>query len=155
MASATLIQDKTDLSLEFTRVIRAPRPRVFDAWTRPEMIRMWFGPPNRNTTLVETDPVVDGKYVIGMDARPEVAPLPPARVEGTYTKVQPYDLLQFTWDASWTTGETSLVTIYLRDVEGGTELKLVHDRFATEQSRDGHQNGWAPALDKMVQLLEG
>jgi uncharacterized protein YndB with AHSA1/START domain len=30
--------------LELTRVIHAPRARVFEAWTRPELLQQWFGP---------------------------------------------------------------------------------------------------------------
>lgn len=142
------------LRLELTRVIAAPRQRVFDAWTRPEIIRQWFGPEGYITPTVKTDPKVGGDYEIHM-VGPDPSPSEPprqAKVTGSYTRVNPYDLLQFTWSANWAPGETSMVTVHLRDVDGGTELRLVHDRFLSEQSRDGHEKGWTGALDKFSQM---
>jgi uncharacterized protein YndB with AHSA1/START domain len=149
------------LSLEITRVIAAPRPRVFEAWTRPEIIRQWFGPGNMCVPSVETDPVAGGAYAIHMQGtleesevqRPSDSKNFHAKVHGAYTKVSPFDLLQFTWMAEWSPGEQSLVTVHFRDVEGGTELRLVHEQFETENSRDGHVRGWNGAFDKMAWVL--
>jgi len=146
----------TGISLEMTRVIRAPKERVFDAWTRPETIRQWFGPEGYTTLPVKSDPKPGGAYEITMEG----AALSPdeqirrSTVTGTYTKVNPYDLLQFTWAATWAPDETSLVTIHLRDVDGGTELRLVHERFASENSCKGHTAGWTGAMVKLTKLLE-
>ncbi len=148
-------------SLELTRVIAAPRHRVFDAWTRPEMIRQWLGPANTSCSA-ETNPVEGGAYTIHMvSGKPHEgqgtgtcnAPTNTTTVRGTYTQVSPYDLLQFTWAADWSEHENSLVTLRFRDVEGGTELRLLHQKFLTVQSRDGHNQGWNASLDKLTTLL--
>lgn len=153
--SAQLTPD-TGLSLELTRVIAAPRARVFDAWTRPETIRQWFGPEGFRTPLVKTDPRPGGPYEIHMEGPVPCAGETQRRsaVSGTYTKVNPFDLLQFSWSASWSPEEVSLVTIYLRDVDGGTELRLVHERFASENSRNAHSQGWCGALVKFAKLFK-
>jgi uncharacterized protein YndB with AHSA1/START domain len=166
MSSAAAVQEmpKTDsnIKLEITRVIKAPRAKVFDAWIRPETIRQWFGTAKTTTLQPETNPVIDGRYKIEMQgicpdaeaSRPHESVNHKTGVTGTYTKVSPYDLLQFTWAAQWAPDEISLVTLHFRDVDGGTELKLIHDRFSSEASRDGHRTGWTEAMDKMVALLE-
>ncbi len=148
-------------SLELTRVIAAPRARVFDAWTRPEIIRQWFGPNNMSCPLAETNPVDGGDYAIQMrGTRPAAEAQRPnesidhtTTVRGTYTKVSPYDLLQFTWAGDWCTEETSLVTLRFREVDGGTELRLLHEKFTTASSRDSHNHGWSGSLDKLTALL--
>ena len=140
-----------DLRLELTRVIKAPRARVFDAWTRPEMIRKWFGSDGRTAAEVSTDAKVGGAYSIAMESCEDKGA---SKATGRYLQVNPYDLLQFTWEGSWVPGEESLVTIHLRDVEGGTEIKLIHDRFNTKESRDGHNKGWSGILDHLVEVLE-
>lgn len=140
-----------DLRLELTRVIKAPRARVFDAWTRPEMIRLWFGPEGMKPSEVSTDAQVDGAYSIAMESCEGKGA---SKATGRYLQVNPYDLLQFTWDASWAPGEESLVTIHFRDMDGGTEIKLIHDRFSTKESRDGHNRGWSGILDHLVEVLE-
>ena len=80
-------------------------------------------------------------------------PISLATVSGAYTKVIPNELLQFTWEPTWSPGELSLVTITFEDVRGGTQINLRHERFANEQSRDGHKNGWAGALDKLATVV--
>jgi uncharacterized protein YndB with AHSA1/START domain len=143
------------LKVEMTRVIKASRQRVFDAWTRPEVIRQWFGPGPISITEADTDARADGEYSIS--TRGVVEPGGPERsghVTGRYVRVEPYDLLAFTWKASWSPDEESLVTVMLRDVEGGTEMKLVHEGFATAESQQGHSHGWSNGLDKLQRLLE-
>jgi uncharacterized protein YndB with AHSA1/START domain len=146
----------TGISLELTRVIRASKQRVFDAWTRPETIRQWFGPEGYTTLPVKADSKPGGAYEIKMEGA-ALAPseeLRRASVSGMYTKVDPYDLVQFTWAATWAPDEASLVTIHLRDVDGGTELRLVHERFASEISCKAHSAGWTGAMVKFAKLLE-
>jgi uncharacterized protein YndB with AHSA1/START domain len=145
------------IRLEVTRMIKAPRARVFDAWTRPEMIRLWFGPEGMKPAEVSTDPQVGGAYSIALES---CAPGSEAGGEpkhsiatGRYTKVNPYDLLQFTWTGNWVPGEESLVTVHFRELDGGTEIKLIHDRFHTEQSRDGHNAGWIRCMDRLAEKL--
>jgi uncharacterized protein YndB with AHSA1/START domain len=148
-------------SLELTRVIAAPRPRVFDAWTRPAVIRQWFAPAQMQTPDAETNPVVGGAYKITMQGMlpDEVAEYPAQSVKnfstasGQYTKINPYDLLQFTWVPSWEPGTSSLVTIHFRDVAGGTEVRLIHEQIASEQSCTGYTQGWTGCLDKLAALL--
>ena len=139
-----------DLRLELTRVIKAPRARVFDAWTRPEMIRTWFGADGRMPAEITADAQVGGAYSIAMESCEGKGA---SKATGRYTKVNPYDLLQFTWEGSWVPGEESLVTIHLRDVDGGTEIKLIHDRFLSKESRDGHNQGWMGILDHLVEVM--
>jgi uncharacterized protein YndB with AHSA1/START domain len=143
-----------DARVEIVRVIKATRQRVFDAFTRPEVLRQWFGSAEMTAIGAETDAHAGGAYGITMDP----AVLPPGTsgfsVKGRYVKVEPYDLLQFTWNAVWSPGEESMVTIALRDVEGGTEMRLVHEGFVTEVSCTSHGAGWKVGLDNMAKLLE-
>ncbi len=142
--------------LELVRVIRAKRERVFDALTRPEVIRQWFGPGDRDVEEVVTDLKVNGEYRIALGAPTGDVPIErrhPSSVKGSYTKVQPYDLLQFTWEPSWVPGEESLVTFTFRDVEGGTELTLVHEGLVKAGSLTNHTRGWAVGIDKMIEVV--
>jgi uncharacterized protein YndB with AHSA1/START domain len=146
------------VAVEQTRVIKASRKQVFLAWTDPAILKQWFGPTQKHCAAADLDVRVGGAYRIEIhgnaSADTETAP-PQACAMGRYTKIMPYELLQFTWLPSWSEGEESLVTISLRDVQGGTELHLRHEKFLSDQSREGHQAGWAGSLDKLAALLEG
>lgn len=158
---ATVIEQAAGkgLTLELTRVIKASRQRVFDAWTRPEFIRQWFGPAEKECSAVELDPRVGGAYMIELRGAGcsgvggDTDTVRTSRATGRYIKVDPYDLLQFTWRWDPDAPET-LVTVALRDVDGGTEIKLTHERFATEAERDAHQHGWTGSLDKLARFAE-
>lgn len=161
MATNVVELQKTETDVptrvEMVRVIRAKRERVFDALTRPEAIRQWFGPGDRAVEEVVTEPHVDGTYRIAMGAPGESVPVDrrlPSSVKGCYTKVEPHHLLQFTWNGSWCPGEESMVTIELKDVEGGTELRLVHEGLVKEGSFAGHSQGWVVGLSRMEEFFE-
>ena len=165
MATLELEQKKNDgsvLNLELTRVIRASRARVYEAWTRPEILQKWHAPGDMNFVSAALDVREGGTYEVlsqgmmcakeGMteeDRKRQVA------VRGEYLRVIPNELLQFTWNGSWAPTETSMVTVFLRDVEGGTEIRLRHEQFATESSRDGHVMGWESLFNKLAAAIEG
>jgi uncharacterized protein YndB with AHSA1/START domain len=148
------------LMLTQSRVIRAPRASVYLAWANPDFIKQWFGPDAMFCSAVSLDVRVGGTYRIEMHIKPDAPPQARANlsqeaaVTGTYTQVVPNELLQFTWEPSWSPGERSLVTISLRDITTGTEFTLRHEKFAGDQSRDAHSQGWSRALDKLTAQLE-
>jgi uncharacterized protein YndB with AHSA1/START domain len=46
----------------------------------------------------------------------------------------------------------TLLTLEFRDLDGGTELVLTHEQFASEDSRDGHQKGWTAIMERLAAL---
>jgi len=138
--------------LEMTRVIRASRARVYDAWTRPEVLKQWFAPGEMIVPGAALDVREGGEFEIQMSVPVASPDLFVAR--GTYRRVAPNSLLQFTWSTNCSPAETSLVTISFEDVEGGTRLTLKHEQFATEDSRDRHEQGWGGSLTKLAGLME-
>src|SRR5947208_14631791 len=50
------------LSLEITRVIKAPRDRVYAAWTDPAHLQEWFGPENVQTRSLVAAARVGGRF---------------------------------------------------------------------------------------------
>lgn len=47
------VSDDTDFVI--SRVFNARRQRVWDAWTKPEMLALWFGPKGTTTTVLHSD----------------------------------------------------------------------------------------------------
>ena len=50
------------LSLEIKRFIKAPRDRVYAAWTDPAQLKQWFGPESIQTHDLIADARVGGKF---------------------------------------------------------------------------------------------
>jgi uncharacterized protein YndB with AHSA1/START domain len=75
---------------------------------------------------------------------------------GEYLEVEEPRRLVMSWQ--WTAGgepdeagNLSRLVFELKPIESGTELTLTHDQLTTEASRISHEQGWADAIDKLVQ----
>lgn len=147
----------SETRLEIKKVIRASRNKVFEAWTQPEMIKKWMAPGASTVPSVQAEFKVGGAYRIEM--RGEMGGRDYAVVvHGVYTKIVPSEFIAFTWiyedpERRASVGST-LVSIALRDVDGGTELTLTHEKFASRERRDGHHFGWLDSLAKLAAVCE-
>jgi len=135
-------------SLSLSRLIAAPRQRVFAACTQPEWLRQWLAPGDLVVTEIEADARVGGRYRFTMEGG-ACGPDGRATVAGAYTEIVPQERVRFTWQLGDGSPET-LVTFELRDVPGGTELSIHHQGFPDALQRDRHQHGWLGCLDKLA-----
>jgi uncharacterized protein YndB with AHSA1/START domain len=140
------------LSLEIKRLIKAPRDRVYAAWTDPAQLKQWFGPENVQTRELVADVRVGGKFRWDLNN----ADGEKMTCRGEYRELQPGKKIVFTWqwedDEDWE-NHISIVTVELADAGAGTELRLTHEKLPNEESRDGHTRGWNSALDKLEKFF--
>jgi uncharacterized protein YndB with AHSA1/START domain len=143
------------LRLELTRVIKAGRAKVYEAWTNPEVMKTWMGPGGMVCPVANLDVRVGGQYEIRMEGTGgcDATNRREAVATGEYTKVVPNELLQFSWRASHNSDGPSLVTVKLRDVADGTEITLIHEQIASEGACGGYTKGWSGSLDKLEMAL--
>lgn len=141
-------------SLEVSRVIDAPRARIYEAWTDPAQLREWFGPENATTYELIADARVGGRFSWTLEDRD--TPGERMTVFGEYLELVPERKIVFTWqwqdDSDWA-DVRSVVTIELSDVSGGTEVRLHHAQLPSEASRDRHHEGWTTLLEKLDRHL--
>lgn len=136
----------TELHLECTRFIPAPPEKLFDAWLDPGMLSR-FMRPGENMTVPEatTNPKVGGQFMILMRVGDQDMPH-----TGTYKTIDRPDRLVFTWESAASTIEDSTVTIDFEAAEGGTNVRLEHVRFPSEEIRDNHKGGWTRILETLA-----
>jgi len=133
-------------SLTLVRRIKAPPATVFEAWTRPEILALWWGPHHTRATETEIDAREGGRFRVVLTedtgARHEVS--------GTYAEVTPPGRLVFSW--AWTNApeRVSRVTVVFRAIPEGTEVTVTHDRFADEGTATRHRRGWTESLDRLT-----
>lgn len=60
------VHDMTDREVRTTRVIHAPRERVFAAWTDPDQLARWWGPKGFTNTFHRFDPEPEGVWEFTM-----------------------------------------------------------------------------------------
>jgi uncharacterized protein YndB with AHSA1/START domain len=135
--------------LSISRVIRAPREKVFAAWTEPEALKRWWGPgpvscPEAHVDLREggayrlANLMVDGSITW---------------ISGRFERIRVPEELVYTWNVSTVPGEPTLVRVLFLPHPDGTELVLTHERFALETVRDMHLQGWGACIDKLEAML--
>lgn len=148
-----LAQPKPDesLVLRLTRRLKAPRERVFRAFTEPARLVRWWGPKGFTVPEHAIDVRVGGAWRIVMrspEGNDHV-------VSGVYREITPPARLVFTW--AWETdgprGHETVVTIELRAAGGETDLELTQEIFESENARDLHGQGWSSTLDCLAEEL--
>lgn len=140
---------RTDLKL--SRVIRAPREKVFAAWTKPELLVQWWGPGLVTCPEAQVDLREGGEYRIA-NLHPDGST---TWISGRFELVRPPEELAYTWNVSIIPGEATLVRVRFLPHPQGTELVLTHERFAVEAVRDMHVEGWTGCIDKLQTMLGG
>lgn len=139
-------------SVEVRRTIRAPRQRVFDAWTKAEELKAWHAPGPLTVSLAEIDLRPGGAYRIHM-RDPDGTE---HRVSGVYREVDPPRKVVYTW--GWDGDhpvKDSVVTLEFHDLGGSTEVVLRHDGIADEKERGNHEKGWTAIMDKFEARYSG
>ena len=160
MSTTATIKDNS-IKLQITRVFDAPRELVFKAWTDPDQFKQWFGAAacdGASLRSVKVDARVGGKYRLQMrQANGEYF-----TSVGTYREVKPPERIVFTWEfekdgSGDEFGEVEppemLVTVEFKARGKQTELILTHEKFATTQSRDGHNEGWNRCLNALGEFV--
>ena len=88
-----------EIALELSHRFAAPREKVFEAWTDPEVLRRWWAAaPTWDTPLAEVDLREGGSYRLSM--RTDTGEV--HTVRGEYTEVRPPERLAYTW--AWEEG---------------------------------------------------
>jgi uncharacterized protein YndB with AHSA1/START domain len=140
------MNDAKNIELRVSRFIAAKREQVFQAWTTPALMRQWFCPRDMIAPHAEADPRVGGGYKVQMkNNKGELH-----TTYGVYRQIIPNEKLVFTWGWEGPERQETLVTVELRDKDGGTELVLTHERFATQESADMHAQGWRGCLENLA-----
>ncbi|HKU53739.1 MAG TPA: SRPBCC domain-containing protein [Rhizomicrobium sp.] len=136
-------------ALEITRTFNASPARVFACFTNQDEWNAWVGPREGTGKVTLLEPRVGGRYRIAM-YRPDGSEM--AAAGGIFQALEEPSHLVFTW--KWEHGQdTTLVTIFLRDMGGKTEMHFRHEGFASEEDRTNHNAGWTDALDKLDAFL--
>lgn len=142
------------LEMRVTRRFAAPRGRVFDAYTRQELLADWMSTPAFPLLECSVDPREGGqaRYVWGGPGEHRVG------LTCTFVEIaRPHRIVQTEiFDQDWTGGEMRVQTDF-EEVEGITTV-VTTIRFRSEQARDTvlgspMKEGMATNFDRLEALL--
>ena len=150
------IATPSDREIVMTRVVRAPRALVFDAFTKPEMIKRWLlGPDGWSMPVCDVDLRAGGTfhYVWHNDSDGTEFGL-----HGTYREVTPHERIVHAenFDQSWYPCDV-VVTTAFAERDGSTTVTMAQ-LFDSREGRDaamesGMEKGVAASFDRLEDIL--
>lgn len=144
--------------LVLTRVIDAPREKLFRAWTEPELLKQWFAPLPYTTPAAELDVRPGGSSLVVMRG-PDGQDMP---MRGVYLDVVPNERLVFTdaFTKAWEPTEKAFMTaiVTFEDLGGGRTRYTARALHWTVADREEHEKmgfheGWGRCADQLAALV--
>jgi uncharacterized protein YndB with AHSA1/START domain len=152
MKNRTTVERKSERELVVTRTVNGPARLVFEAWTKPELLKLWWAPKSTGLILLscEADVRAGGRYrFVFSHSGSEMA------FFGTYIEVTPHSRLVWTNDEGDDGGAVTTVTF---EEKGGKTLLVMHDLYPSKEALDaaiasGSTGGMSETLDQLDELL--
>lgn len=148
----------SDRELVLTRILSAPRAKVFQAWTDPELLKQWFAPKPWTTPVAQLDVRPGGTALVVMRS-PEGQDFPNP---GVYLEVVRNERLVMTdaYTSAWHPSEKPFMTLVLtfEDAGAGKTLYTARVRHWSVADREAHEKmgfhtGWGQCAAQLEAVL--
>jgi uncharacterized protein YndB with AHSA1/START domain len=144
----TTVERKSERELVVTRTFNGPARIVFEAWTKPELLKRWWAPKSTGVSLLscEADVRVGGGYRFEF-ARGASKPM---AFFGRYVEVIPYSRLVWTNDESH---DGAVTTVTFEEKDGKT-LLVMHELYPSKEALDGAIAGMEGGMPETFAQLD-
>ena len=151
MKNRTTVERKSERELVVTRTFNGPARIVFEAWTKPELLKLWWAPKSTGVSLLscEADVRVGGRYrfEFGYEVSKRMV------FFGRYIEVTPHSRLVWTNDES----DDGAVTTVTFEEKGGKTLLVMHELYPSKEALDraiaGMEGGMPETFKQLDELL--
>jgi uncharacterized protein YndB with AHSA1/START domain len=146
----------SDREIQVSRDFDAPRSLVFDAFTKPELVRRWLlGPPGWTMPVCEIDLRVGGSYRYVWRSEKDGSQM---GIRGVFREITPVERLVATerFDDAWYPGEALDTTVF--EERRGITRTTITIFYESQEARDtarrsGMEYGMAAGYDRLETLL--
>jgi uncharacterized protein YndB with AHSA1/START domain len=150
------VSTPTEREIQVTRDFHAPRRLVFDAFTKPELVRRWLlGPPGWSMPVCEIDLKAGGRYRYLWRNEADGTEM---GMGGIFREIVPLERLVATekFDESWYGGEALDTTVFSE--RAGITRIAITVLYESMEARDtarrsGMEHGMAAGYNRLEQLL--
>lgn len=150
VTNSTTVERTSEREFAVTRTFDAPARLVFEAWTKPELLKLWWAPKSMGMSLVscEADVRVGGTYrlVFGLGGSKTMA------FFGKYLEVKPHSRLVWTNEE----GDGEAVTTVTFEEQAGKTLLVLRERHPSKEAVDeaiGFGEGLRETFGQLDELL--
>ena len=147
-------EPESERTVVHSRVFDAPARLVFEAWTKPEHMRRWFGPVGWPITMCEMDVRVGGRWRMAMTGPSGVQATP---FGGTYREIDPPRRLVLDNGFEEEGAERMVWTVTFDETDGRTTL-TVRTLFSSKARLEqylgmGFRQGFDSGLDQLGDVV--
>lgn len=147
----TTTERRSDRELVVSRTVNGPARIVFEAWTKPELLKRWWAPESLGVTFVscEADARTGGTYRFVFRHSSSEQPM---AFFGRYIEVTPYSRIVWTNEES-ENGPLSTVTF---EEKGGKTQIVIRDLYPSKDALDAaiaSGGTGEPMFDQLDELL--
>jgi uncharacterized protein YndB with AHSA1/START domain len=142
----------TDREIVMTRVFDAPRHLVWDAFTKPELLKRWFGPRGWSMVVCEVDLRVGGgfRFVLHSPDGKDMG------MRGVYREIVAPERSVHMESFDDYPGESQVTGAFVE--QGGQTTLIATVLYPSQEVRDiviksGMEHGAAESYDKLAELL--
>ena len=142
--------------LVFSRRFSASAAELYEAWTEPEVMRLWLAAGPNIVVQAQADVRIGGALLIRTQAPDGTL----HTINGTYRDLAPEKRIVMTWTYSGPValicGMETLIEIALSahsDVE--TTMTLTQTRFASDEAAAAYEGDWPSCFEKLTTALAG
>ena len=151
MTNRTTVERKSERELVVKRTFDAPARIVFEAWTKPELMKRWWVPKSLGMALLscEMDVRTGGSY--RLEFAHEASPTPMAFF-GKYLEVIPHSRLVWTNEES---ADGAVTTVTFEEKDGKT-LLVLHELYPSKEALvalGGMESGMPESFAQLDELL--
>jgi uncharacterized protein YndB with AHSA1/START domain len=137
------------VTLVVRKTIRATPERLFEAWTRPDELKKWWGPQSVTCVDAAVDLTVGGGYRIANQ-------FPNGDlvwITGEFEVIERPNRLVYSWRLGTEIGASERVSVIFEARGANTEVTVTHERIPSVPVRDVHEQGWLGCLDGLAKYL--
>ena len=141
-----------ELVLLMSKVFKTDPESLFDAWTKPELMKQWFHAVQGWTTpFAEADLRPGGAWKVDMQRNDGFI----HHALGQYREIDRPNKLVFTWHPYADTSVETIVTLRFKGLPNGTtELTLTHEGLRNEKEKADHTSGWKGCLENLGRFAD-
>jgi uncharacterized protein YndB with AHSA1/START domain len=147
--ATAMVTTPTDREIRIERVFDAPRERVWQAFTDPELLKQWWGRGNK--MVIERMEVERGGHWRFVEHGPDGV----HGFEGRYREVTPPERLVQTFEWDGMPGYVAVDTAVFEDLGDGRTKLVTTSLFHTTEERDGMlESGMETGLNESYAALD-
>ena len=135
------------------RTIAAPRPRIFEAFSRPDLLSQWFTPSaDISVDILTFDFTANGRFRLRYampDGRQPV-------VGGAFERIEPPALIvqSWIWEPPDPLENVSMRVLFRFDENAGaTDVTIRHEKLPSDAACTIHADGWEGSLNSLERFL--